>query len=56
MKTKPGINPITQQPYEKKSGLGFVGGGKVNLDNVTRRRKRRETLAQQVARMKQMGY
>ena len=31
MKTKPGINPITQQPYEKKSGLGFVGGGKVNL-------------------------
>ena len=56
MKTKPGINPITQQPYEKKSGLGFVGGGKVNLDNVMRRRKRRETLAQQVARMKQMGY
>ena len=56
MKPKPGINPITQQPYEKKSGLGFVGGGKVNLDNVMRRRKRRETLAQQVARMKQMGY
>ena len=56
MKPKPGINPITQQPYEKKSGLGFVGGGKVNLDNVMRRRKRRETLAQKSARMKQMGY
>lgn len=30
-----GYNPLTRQPYEKKSGLGFVEGGKVNLDNVT---------------------
>ena len=30
-----GYNPITRQPREEKSGLGFVKSGKVNLDNVT---------------------
>ena len=30
-----GYNPVTRQPYEKKSGLGYVASGSVNLDNVT---------------------
>jgi hypothetical protein len=30
-----GYNPITRQPYEKQTGLGYVASGKVNLDNVT---------------------
>ena len=30
-----GYNPITRQPYEKKSGLGYVASGSVTLDNVT---------------------
>ena len=39
-----GYNPITGQPYEKKSGLGYVAGGNVNLDNViTTKRNRRST-------------
>ena len=29
-----GYNPITRQPYDKKSGHGFVSGGGVNLDNI----------------------
>ena len=29
-----GYNPITRQPYDKKSGHGFVSGGAVNLDNI----------------------
>ena len=40
-----GYNPITRQPYEKKSGSGYVASGNVNLDNVTtmgkEQRKRR---------------
>ena len=54
MKTKPGINPITQQPYEKKSGYKgtFVEGGKVSLDNVLRKRKRPLNAKQMLAKMK----
>jgi len=29
-----GYNPITRQPYDKKSGHGFVSGGGVNIDNI----------------------
>ena len=39
-----GYNPITRQPREKKSGMGFVEGGNLNLDNILdkpRRRKKR---------------
>ena len=31
---KANVNPITQQPYEKKSKSGYVEKGKVSLDNV----------------------
>ena len=43
-KTKPGVNPLTQQPYEKKEGSGYVTGGNLSLDNVIlgkRKRKKR---------------
>ena len=39
-KTKPGINPLTQQPYEKKEHTGFVSDAKVSLDNVKRSKLR----------------
>ena len=42
VKTKPGINPVTQQPYAKKDKSGYVEGGKVSLDNVKRRKLRRK--------------
>ena len=38
-----GYNPVTRQPYEKESGLGYVEGGKVNLDNVRTSRRHRKT-------------
>ena len=44
VKKQPGINPITQQPYEKKEGSGYVTGGNLSLDNVIlgkRKRKKR---------------
>ena len=47
LKSKSNINPLTQQPYAPKSkigahvGPGFVEGGKVHLDNITTRPKRR---------------
>ena len=34
------INPLTGQARSEKSGLGFVKGGKVSLDNVVKRRLR----------------
>ena len=38
-----GYNPLTRQPYEKKSGLGYVFDGSVNLDNIiTGKRRRRK--------------
>ena len=37
---KPGINPITQQPYEKKSKSGYVEKGAVSLDNLKRQKLR----------------
>ena len=39
-KTKPGINPLTQQPYAKKSGTGYVASANVHLDNLKRRGRR----------------
>ena len=39
---KSNINPITQQPYEKKDPTGFVSGGKVSVDNLRRTRLRRK--------------
>ena len=42
VRRKPGINPITQQPREKKSGLGYVAGGNINLDNVLSTRRTRK--------------
>ena len=36
VKTKPGINPITQQPYDKREKSGYVEKAKVSLDNVKR--------------------
>ena len=44
-KNKSNINPITQQPYEKKGGRfgkGFVEKGKVSLDNMRLSRLRRK--------------
>ena len=37
-----GYNPITRQPYEKKSGLGYVQGGNINLDNIVRGKRIRK--------------
>ena len=49
VKKKSNINPITQQPYEKKSGLGYVNTGAVSLDNLKRQkmkpRKKIKTVA-----------
>ena len=42
VKTKPGINPVTQQPYAKKEKSGYVEGGKVSLDNLKRSKMRRK--------------
>ncbi len=36
------INPITQQPYEKKSKSGYVEGGAVSLDNLKRTKRVRK--------------
>ena len=41
-KPKGNINPITQQPYEKKNKLGYVEGGKISLDNVKRTKRIRK--------------
>ena len=45
-KKKSNINPVTQQPYEKKDpgdfvSPGFVSGGNVSVDNLRRTRLRR---------------
>ena len=40
LKKKSNINPLTQQPYEKKSGSGYVEKGAVSLDNVKLRARR----------------
>ena len=42
VKAKPGINPVTQQPYAKKEKSGYVEGGKVSLDNLKRTQLRRK--------------
>ena len=46
VKKKSNINPVTQQPYEKKDpgdfvSPGFVSGGNVSVDNLRRTRLRR---------------
>lgn len=41
-KNKSKINPITQQPYEKKSGTGYVKTGDVSIDNMRQSRLRRK--------------
>ena len=41
-KAKSNINPITQQPYDKKSSSGYVEKGAVSIDNIVLgKRKRR---------------
>ena len=49
VKKKSNINPVTQLPYEKKSGLGYVEKGAVSLDNLKRQklkpRKKKMTVA-----------
>jgi hypothetical protein len=37
----PKINPLTKQPYDKKSGMGFVEGGNVNIDNIIVKKPRK---------------
>ena len=43
-----GYNPITRQPYEKKSKSGYVATGDVNLDNIT-------TMGREVTRRRRRG-
>ena len=50
-----GYNPITRQPREKQSGLGFVAGGGVNLDNITRMGREASRARTAGDRWKQMG-
>jgi len=38
-KRKSKINPLTQQPYAKKGGSGYVADAKVHLDNVKLRKR-----------------
>ena len=33
-KSKTKINPLTQQPYDKRNPTGYVASGNVSLDNV----------------------
>ena len=42
VKKKSNINPLTQQPYEKKSGTGYVKTGDVSIDNMRLSRLRRK--------------
>ena len=35
-KKNPKINPVTKQPYAKKSGAGYVEKGALHIDNVKR--------------------
>ena len=35
-KKNPKINPVTKQPYAKKSGAGYVEKGAVHIDNLKR--------------------
>ena len=49
-KAKPKINPITRQPYAKKSGSGYVEKGAVHVDNIrTSRRKRKKVQRHNIA-------
>ena len=49
-KPKPKINPITRQPYAKKSGSGYVEKAAVHLDNIrTSRRKRKKVQRHNIA-------
>ena len=49
-KAKPKINPITRQPYAKKSGSGYVEKAAVHLDNIrTSRRKRKKVQRHNIA-------
>jgi hypothetical protein len=41
-KKKSKINPVTKQPYAKKSKSGFVEKGKIHLDNI-KKGKRKDT-------------
>ena len=43
---KANINPITQQPYEKKNKMGYVDGGNISLDNIklTKRRRKKKKI------------
>ena len=38
----PGINPVTKQPYAKKSGSGYVEKGAVHVDNIRRSKRVRK--------------
>ena len=38
----PGINPVTKQPYAKKSGSGYVEKAAVHVDNIRRSKRVRK--------------
>ena len=44
-KPKSKINPLTQQPYAKKSASGYVADAKVHLDNVKLRKRKEKVKA-----------
>ena len=39
---KSDINPLTKQPYDKKSASGFVSGGKISIDNIVKGKRKRK--------------
>ena len=39
-KANPKINPVTKQPYAKKSAGGFVEKGKIHLDNLKKGKRK----------------
>ena len=44
-KQKSNINPVTKQPYAKKSAGGYVADAKIHIDNIIHgKRKRRQRL------------
>ena len=59
----PGINPITRQPYAKKSKSGYVSKGAIHIDNIVPKKqkpkapkkKTKEEFDAEVAQMMQLG-
>lgn len=44
-KPNPKINPVTKQPYAKKSAGGFVANAKVHIDNIVRGKRHQKPKA-----------